>query len=178
MRHQRRIAGRGDEQQMNRPLREPRPSLRGRIRHLGKCGIQRGKGVALDIEILTEVCFDRSRIGLNRISQARYFEPLGQLADLREFGREISVNEHQLAGSIRKRIRSQVRLADLVSSRAGKLERSLRNGRDVRETPVFVMGRRKADFAEAGKSVLAQLTEPAKIVAGSAVFWKLLKLSR
>src|SRR5258707_597858 len=49
---------------------------------------------------------------------------------------------------------------------AGEPESSLRDGRDVGEPPVFVVGGWEPGFAKAGKRILAQIPQPWQGMAG------------
>src|SRR5215471_371066 len=143
MRHCRTSIRGGDEQQMNR-------SFQGHVAWKIDIGaifqescIQSRESVARRIRVAAQMRFESTRILCDFAGEARHFDTRRQRIELREFRSEPAIYEHEAASGTGYAERLQVSGADLVRVRR-QPERTLRNGADIGEAPVFVSGRRKS----------------------------------
>src|SRR5579864_673223 len=158
MRHKRRIAGRGDEEKINRCFQHNAFADVNVGSVFRKSRIQRRERVALNVQISAEVSFDNGGMDLNLVRQAVHRHPDRQFLNHREFVNKMYINEYQLAGRAWDAKLLQFMFGDLGSR--CQLERSARNRGYAGESPVFVVRGREANFAKTGKGIFAELAQP------------------
>ena len=83
-------------------------------------GVQCTEGIAADIKVAAEVCFNRPGIAGNLRGETADLHPSRQVAKQREFARKASVHEHELTGNTRNPVRLQFPLGQAGCGRSGR----------------------------------------------------------
>ena len=127
--------------------------------------VERGKSIALRIQILSEMLFNARRIILKLRGQAADRHAFGSVGSVRKLWRKQSVHEHQTAANCDAPNGSSCSL--LTVSRASQFKRRARDRGNVGEAPVLIVRSGKAGLRETRECVLPQRLQPARL--GSAV---------
>src|SRR5437660_1452252 len=99
--------------------------------------------------------FERAGILRELVCKAAYFDIRRQRAEIRQFRRELPIDEHQSASSAGNVKLLKVRRCNALMRSRSKQKRLAGNRIYIGEAPIFISGRRETYFAEAGEGVFA-----------------------
>src|SRR5438094_2525144 len=129
--------------------------------------VERSESVLFGADVTAQMLFRKCRVGNKRRGKAAGFHTRWQRANRGELLHKMSVHEDQpCAGEFGERELTQGLGSDSVRARIeDRLEGQLRDRRDVREAPVLVLHRRKAEFGKAREARLAEREDPRRVPA-------------
>lgn len=127
--------------------------------------IQRGESVVRRVRIFSEMFFYERRILGQRGREIFNARTAADGLDVGKLGAEKSIHKHQpMAGQlVKNRFRNQLGLGTVDGDLSGERERQLRDGRDIREAPVFIAQLRETHFRETGDACFTHRREPFRL---------------
>src|SRR5580704_11839344 len=107
-------------------------------------GVERGENVAAHVGVTAEMLLDALgsaafAAAVDGFGQRTDEQAVGQVAEIGKLGREVAVDENQLASGAGYAIGLELRGGNLEFAVDGAAERGLREGRQIGETPVFIV---------------------------------------
>ena len=145
---------------------------------VGESRVQRRKGIALRVEVSAEMRFERCRVGVDRVGQARNRHAARQMRRSSR-AREQSIRRQRPAGRAPTAAHTEPRssLVTLFAPGAASWNAVFAMAATLvkRQSSSCVVG--KPTSAEARKGILAQFLQPRQVAAGGGLL-KALKLSR
>ena len=157
---------RRDEQQMDRRLQALARGHINKAAVLEEGRVERRKRVVFTLGVVRQMLLDQPRIARQRRGQAADDDARRLRPGRRQFRRVMAVDEHQPAGGQPAEsepgngFRRQAVARDLEDGFEGQLG----NRRDVREPPVLLLERGKAQFGKARDARLAQREDPRRLL--------------
>ncbi len=160
MNHGRRLMRRGDEQQVNRRFEHCAFADVNEGAVLDEGSVERGEGVALDVEIFSKIRFYRFRMFGDRGGETRHRHAFRQFRQGRKSGRESPVHKNKLARRARHTEGFDLTARGNAIPAAIQLEICLGDGGDIRKAPVLIVRRGEACLVEAIEAALPKRPEP------------------